>query len=156
MFKNIIISAPVLANILGISKRRVYQLVKEEIIPKGNGGRYDLSLSIQGYLCFLKEKSHVSLSESKNTHKEKVRLMKAQAEKIEMEVALLRGEMVLVDSVCIEIEKMVKAFRERALSIPNKITPIIFNQNSQSGVRSVLNSEINELLSELSEYPPIK
>jgi len=46
-------SVATLAKLLNLSERRIYQLVKEGVIPKVKSGQYDIVGAIQGYLHHL-------------------------------------------------------------------------------------------------------
>lgn len=82
--------ASVIANLLGISERRLQQLAVEGYVPKAERGLYPLVGSVQGYIRYLKE-----LGGKQKRGNEHARLVRAQAIKVEMENARRRGELVL-------------------------------------------------------------
>lgn len=86
--------ASVIANLLGITERRLQQLAVEGYIPKAERGMYPLVGSVQGYIRYLKE-----LGGKQKRGNEHARLTRAQAIKIEMENARRRGELVLASQV---------------------------------------------------------
>jgi phage terminase Nu1 subunit (DNA packaging protein) len=120
-----------LANLFFLSERRIYQLVKDDVIPKNKNGKYNLVGAIRGYLGLIRGQGY-QLTETIDTHQEKARLIKAQADKAELEVLKIRGELVNVNELSVEFEKVFIAFREKALSIPTKLAPLLLNQNSIS------------------------
>lgn len=87
--------AEAIAQLLGVTTRRLQQLAAEGYIPKGNErGTYPLVGSVQGYIRYLKESSRES-----NRSSEHQRLARAQAVKVEMENYRRAGESILREDV---------------------------------------------------------
>lgn len=87
--------AEAIAQLLGVSTRRLQQLAAEGFIPKGaERGTYPLVGSVQGYIRYLKESSRES-----NRSSEHQRLARAQAVKVEMENYKRAGESILREDV---------------------------------------------------------
>ena len=133
---NIFVSAKFLANIFSTSESGVYQLVKNGVIPKLRKGNYKFVDSVREYIKYLHANNH-NKTKYFDSVKEKGRLIKAQADKTEMEVSKIRGELVDIKELETALEKVFKAFRERALSIPSKLTPVLLNQKSSNEIRSI-------------------
>ena len=67
-----------------------------------------------------------------DTNQEKARLTKAQADKTEIEVTAMRGEVVAIQRVIDEVDKMLKAFRQKALTMASKISPLVYSKKVSS------------------------
>jgi hypothetical protein len=52
--REIIVSSRELGEILNLTERRIHQLAKEKLIPRNVRGQYDLALSVQAYVRYLK------------------------------------------------------------------------------------------------------
>ena len=142
-------SAADLSYMFDTSPRRITILAKEGIIPKARYGKFPIKECVRAYVA------HVQNDDGPiDTNQEKARLTKAQADKTEIEVMALRGEVVSIQSVIEEVDKMLKAFRQKALSMPSKISPLVYSEKSVASIRAILEDEINEVLSELSSYSP--
>lgn len=103
------VDLPTLAVILDLTERRVYQLVKDGTIKRAAKGRYNLIEAVRGYLNYLRaaaNDSTLSLSE------QRTRLVKLQAEKVQIELDRSRGELVSKD-VVIKRELVIKASMKR-------------------------------------------
>lgn len=86
--------AKVIAELLGITPRRLQQLANDGFVPRSDRGQYPLIGSVQGYIRYLKQASRES-----NRSSEHQRLARAQAVKVEMENYRRAGEYVLREHV---------------------------------------------------------
>lgn len=86
--------AGVIAQLLGITTRRLQQLADGGFVPRSGRGQYPLIGSVQGYIRYLKEHSKES-----NRSSEHQRLARANAVKVEMENYRRAGEYILREHV---------------------------------------------------------
>ena len=66
----------------------------------------------------------------------------------------MRGEMVFIQTVIDKVDKMLKAFRQKTLTIPRKNSLLVYSEKSVASITAILEEEVNEALSELSNYNP--
>lgn len=144
------VSVQELAELLGLSPRRVQQLVADGVIPKAAHGSYDLGRSIRAYLKHLKGDGLASVP--KDYTAERTRLVKAQADKAEMEVALQRGDLWNKDDVAAIWSDEILRCRSRLLVIPSKVAPVLAAISIPAEVQDVLKCEIYQALSELANH----
>jgi hypothetical protein len=85
-----------------------------------------------------------------DTYLERARLIKAQADKTELEVATLKSELVLVDAVESDWLNHVSACRSRLLAIPSKSAFQIATLKEPDEIERFLKRTIYEALAELS------
>jgi phage terminase Nu1 subunit (DNA packaging protein) len=83
---------------------------------------------------------------------ERTRLTKAQADKTELEVAVMRGSLIPAGTVEEVWSKMLGAFRARCLSIPTKASHAVLAVADLTEAELVLKDYVHEALSELAEY----
>lgn len=156
--EHVTVSSSVLANLFGLSTRRIRQLEEEGVINKVARGKYSLQENIKSYITFIK--TTVDLKENKGEElkidydEEHALLEKAKREKAELEVALMQGK--LHDAVDVEREmtKMLSAFRAKILAIPSKMAPQLIAQTEISIIENILETEVYNALTELSKYDP--
>lgn len=84
----------VLAVMLGMTARRVQQLVNDGVLPKTLHGKYALTKCIHAYIAHLK-----SLSDGNVAASERAKLLRAQREKAEIEIDALRRELIPAEEV---------------------------------------------------------
>lgn len=150
MNKTVIIAE--LADILNLSERRIYQLVEEKLIPKESKGRYELKTVIQSYIKYLQQlaSSKGSSSEQKES---KSRLLKAQADKAELELEALKGKYIETTEVEFEWSNLLLAFRSKMLNMPSKLASLLAGAGSDfAKLEQILEDEIYEALTELGKY----
>ena len=142
-----------LAEILGLSDRRIQQLVKVGAIPKLDRNQYDLAAAIQSYLEFIKLQYEDTETEL-DLKKEKALLTRANRHKVELELKIMRGELHRAEDVERVMNDMLASFRARCLAIPTKAAPLIVGQEDLVIIQDIIKKEIHEALSELSDYDP--
>jgi len=141
----------VIAKLLDLSIRRVYQLTNEGVIPKAEKGRYELVPAVRGYIRYLRDRAiGADALPDESARASRARLLKAQAEAQEMENAKVRGELLPQELVSRAWAEMASSFRARSLSIPKKGAPQVFGVNSLPAIEATLEQMIVEALDELS------
>lgn len=153
----LIVSTSTLANILDVTDRRVRQLVDDRVLTKIKNGSYELIPNLKKYLLYIKTKTDNKIDGSiseKDYLEEKTRHERAKRKMSEMELALMEGKLHDAADVEREMTKMLMAFRAKILAIPSKLTPILIAQTDFSTIENILQTEIYNALTELSEYDP--
>ncbi|GAQ24231.1 hypothetical protein [Tepidanaerobacter syntrophicus] len=153
----LVVNTKVLANIFGLTERRVRQLVEEGVIDRIGHGRYDLQDSLKKYIAFLRAAASAEVDSSKvkeNLDYEKFLHERAKREKAELELAHLKGELHHSADVEKVMNDMLGAFRSKLLALPAKLAPMLIAQNTVATIQDMLQNEIYEALKELSNYDP--
>jgi phage terminase Nu1 subunit (DNA packaging protein) len=148
-----------IAAFLGITDRRLRQLAKEEIIPQKKRGIFLLQNVVQAYITFLKQGTSMRGKGTGEGDKldyniEKTLLTKAQREKAELEVKVMKGELHRGEDVKTVMGDIVAAFRAKIMSIPTKLAPRLLVQTDMAIIQDMLKQVHNEALMALSEYKP--
>lgn len=84
----------------------------------------------------------------------RTRKVNAEAEIAELELAKVRGELVVAEDVVKAWEDVLSAMKGKLLSIPTKAAPVVSAESEAGLCQSVLEDLINEALEELSNYEP--
>ena len=138
-----------IAKLLKLTERRVQQLAKDDIIPKAERGKYDLISSVHGYIDFLKAKAGGDFT-AEDVIKNKNKLMKAKAEIAEIEKMKATGELIPKEEVKRTWLELVLKVKQKLLSIPNKVAPVVVTVNSINEIKLILQDKIYEALYEIS------
>ncbi len=85
---------------------------------------------------------------------ERARLAKAQADKVQREIAVMDAKLIPADQVESVWGRMVSAFRARILALPSRVAPQVAVENDPHTVDAMLTDVCHEALTELSEYDP--
>ena len=145
-----------IAKLLNLTERRVQQLAKEGIVVRDGKGKYDLVGSVRGYIKYLQDRSLGKDLAPIDSHIEKARLLRAQADKTEMEVKALQKSLLPVTQIKMSWMMMLSSFRTRMLSIPAKTAHLLAPIDDNAEIERILREQIYEGLTELSDYDPEK
>lgn len=151
--RKITVSQTNLAKALGITNARVSQLIKEGIVFRDDSdksGAVFLVKSIQTYTVF---KGASEGDSGLDYMAEKAKHEKVKRELAELRLAKEEGRAYDAMTVELVMTEMVSNLRTQLLGMPSKIAPML-NGAGKNKIYSVLTEEIEEKLSELSEYKP--
>lgn len=142
-----------IAKLLMITERRVQQLSLEGVIPRAERGRYELVPAVQGYIRYLRERTVGADAADAEGETHKSRLLRAQADKAEIETAALRGALVPGSEIARADERAMTALRDRLLAIPNACADRAVEAAGRGGAKSVagvVRAEIVAAMADLS------
>lgn len=143
-----------ISKLLLLTDRRVQQLAKEGVLPKGDRGRYELVPVVQAYIKYLKDRAiGADMPGDEGDHKR--RLLKARADIAEMEAERLAGDLVPVDQVEKTWVEITSRVRQRMLSVAPKAAPIAAVETTAEACHEVIETFIHEGLAELAAIPVI-
>jgi len=135
-----------LGALLGISGRVVRELAQRGIIAKASRGAYPVADSIARYCAHLREQA-AGRSGNSNLTAERIRVAQATAEKIELQNAVARGEMVAVSDVRREWVTVATDLRAALLAIPARVSARVSLSREAS---ALLDDELRLSLEEIS------
>jgi len=150
-----IVNSITLGNILGITDRRVRQLVEENIIETVSRGKYELIKCVKRYCTYLRQKSEADSNKqgSKIDYEtERALHEKVKREKADLQFKVMKGEMhraIDVENVMVD---MITNAKTKILGIPAKAAPMIIGYTDIPRVQSILQKAVYETLEELSGY----
>ncbi len=145
-----------LANILGITSRRVRQLREEGFFSFAeNGKKYNLEKCVQEYIDY-KVKAETNTGTSIDREKEQAEHEQIKKNISKLKLRKLKKELHEASDVELFLNEMLINFRNRLLSIPNKVAVQILGEEDINIIIEILLKEITESLEELSEYDPDK
>lgn len=157
---SVVVSSTVLANLFGLTTRRIRMLENEGIIEKASRGRYKLTENIKKYITYLKasqELKEESQSESKiDFDLEHALLERRKREKLDLEIAAMKGTMHKSEDVEKVMNDMLANFRSKILALPSKTAPRLIAREDIGEIQDILQLEMLEALNELSNYDPTK
>lgn len=140
-----------LARLLNLSIPQCYNLANSGTIPKPDDGVWDITRCAHQYIKYLQGRAG---TEKRDYAVERTRLTKAQADKVEMEIQVLAGELLpatLVESVW---ARMTAAARQRLLAIPYRMATAALAAENFHAIETAAVDLITEALNELHQYDP--
>jgi phage terminase Nu1 subunit (DNA packaging protein) len=141
-----------LAEIFGITERRVQQMAVDGILKKKGRGRFVLSDSVQKYIMY-----HIELERKKfkkhdmDINEARKRREIAEATLKEIDLQKREGEILEKSDVLQLWQKILSILRNRLLNIPSKLSPQLIGMNTINEIKIKLDEEIYQILNELSD-----
>lgn len=139
-----------LAKLLNLTLPQCYNLANSGTIPSPDNGVWDLAACAHAYIKYLQGRAG---EEKRDYAVERTRLTKAQADKTELEIATMKGQLYPAPLVQTVWNGMIASFRARMLAIPAKAAPICAGM-PVALLEDELRESIYEVLSELADYEP--
>lgn len=148
----------VIANLFGVSVRRIQQLTQDGIIATvqtKQGRRYELAPTIQRYIKYLSDKAYgKSRSETEAKLKEQklraeIALKESQGELHKLRTDIAAGNYISVEEVKIDYSRFFISFKKFAMSIPSKLAGRLAGFIDPVEVRQIeneLQKEVTKLL----------
>lgn len=149
-----IVTTKEISEILGLSDRRIRQLVDENALVRIGHGKYDLAKSIQKYIDYQVSKFAGDVDDDLNKLKEETLWTRARRMKSEIEYKIMSGELHRSQDIEEVMNAMLAAFRSQLLAFPTKVAPKMVGQTEIMSVKEVMKKEIYELMEELADYNP--
>ena len=116
-----IASTSSLAEIIGVTKTRIGQLVQEGVLRKEERGKFALCDSVNRYVHYLRNqpKNQWGAKDEGETdfERERLRRTKEEADKLELANAKTRGELVEVARVILWGQKQLSALKQEILNL---------------------------------------
>lgn len=142
-FRTLRVTPSEAAAFLQVPERTFFRLVETGVIPKAGDGEYILGEVVESYWR--------NQFDSEGLKAAQTRLVTAQAELKENELAEQRGELHRASAIAkVWTDNVINA-RTKLLAIPTKIAPELIGQDLQT-TQQKLKSAIYEALEELAEY----
>jgi len=144
------------ASFLNLDERRIHQLVKEEGMPRESRGHYDPIKCAHWYIRYLQralEKKAVPTLDGGyiGEREERVRLLRADADLREIELAKERGLLVALHDVEAAVTDLVLTTKARIMAIPPRLAPELVGETSRIMIQAKLEKVCKESLAYLAK-----
>ena len=143
----------VISKLLDLTPRRVQHLANEGVIPRAEKGRYELVPAVRGYIRYLRDRSvgrdGVVIPDIAS---ERARLTREQADRVAMENAKARGDLIPGLLVQKSIERVFAAFKARIEAVPRKAVPRLKGATKDAAREAILRELNRDALNELAAF----
>lgn len=154
---NIVVTSDTLANCFSLTRPRIIQLAKEEVLNRDKNSKYLLVENIRRYLDYVKNSPKGSAESNDEFQadywEEKALHEKAKRELTEIKLGKIQGKMHEAKDVELVMTEMLVTLRTQLLGLPSQLASKLAGK-TQEEVYVAINSAIEEKLAELSEYTP--
>jgi hypothetical protein len=136
-----------LANALGLTRQRVGQLVKAQIIAKGDDGTFGTD-AIRAYVAFIKSTSGETATDTLQS--ERMALTRIRRLIAEHQYAAVRAEYCSIEAAQLEIAEQFSIVRNRILGMGSKVAAQLVGRKDPNEIKAVIDEETTLALAELS------
>jgi hypothetical protein len=137
-----------IAQLIKLSERRIYQLVKDGVLPRPIKGEYDAIGCVHAYIDYLRKaiagNGELSLTE------ERTRYTKYQADLAQIELKKGLGQLLKTDVAMQHWEKIVIAAKQRLLGLSTRLAPLVATTQSIPEIKERIDNAIYEVLNEFA------
>lgn len=150
-----IVSTKELAIVLGLTTRRIQQLVQDGQFEAVKRGKFNLAKSVSRYMDLITK-------EESDTEKERVEaelsIKKAKAIVAVLEAKELQGKMHRSDDISDMTEDLVYTIRGMLLALPGRMAVDVVHASDSAEAAEIIRKEVYSVMDELSnyQYDPIK
>ena len=150
-----IVNITKVASALNLSEQRVQQLVREGL-PREARGQYDPVKCMLFYIRYLQKalerKSVPTLDGGyAGEREERVRLLRADADLREIELAEKRGKLVAIQDVEKEMTDLILTTKARVLAVAPRVAPDLIGLTSRVMAHAIVEKALKEALLALSK-----
>lgn len=132
-------SGDFLARLFNLTPRRVQQLASDGVIPRVSRGKYPLVASVQGYTKFLQDR--VTGDRKDGWRGERERLAREQADRVAIENACTRGELIYAADVQEALSTAVASLAADLDGMPGRLASTVAGMNDPALIRSTILDE---------------
>jgi len=142
------ISTVELADWLGVSERAISDYVRKGIIARSAPGKFKLRESVKAVTSHLRELSAQRGASSAGLTAQRERIAREQADKLEMQNAATRRELLPAQVVADEWASILRLVRSRMLATPSRIQQQLGHLSAHD--LDIIDREIRDALEELA------
>lgn len=153
------VKVEIIAQIFGVSVRRVQQLTQEGVIKTDEvpreGRRYELVPTIKTYIQYLSDKAYGKGRSEKETElrqqklEAEIALKESQGEMHRMRAEIAAGKYIDVEEVALDYQKFFVVFKRFAMGIPSRLVSMISDSLEPLEARRVereMGAEVKRML----------
>lgn len=143
-----------LACVLGITARRVQQMIQDGTLTTVERGRFNLGEAVQQYIKFITKEpvSEDELKMEKAKRQAEVTLKASKAQIAKAEADELRGKMHRSEDVAAMTEDLIYAIRGMLVALPGRLAVDVCAAQSPAEASEIVRKEVFAVMRELSKY----
>lgn len=147
-----LVSTTELACVLGVTGRRIRQMVEDGQLAKESQGRFKLCDAVRQYIEFRDRQKKDDDALDMEKLEEEVRLKRAKATMAQLEVEELQGKMHRSEDVAAMTEDLIYAIRGALLALPGRLAMDVAAVNTPAEAAQLIRKELFTVMDDLANY----
>lgn len=143
-----------LGRVLDLTPRRIRQLIDNGVLIRDDDGKLPLGESVRAFVTFKASDTAVDPQAAARLLTAKANKETSLAEKHDLEVRKLRGELAEVASFDLTLQALAANVRQRLIGIPTAAAPLVVGEESVVAVEATIRTLLYEALQELCGTTP--
>lgn len=146
-----------LATVAGYTYRRLYDIDRDlpkekKLFVESEDGKYDLALFVQRWVEYnVHQETAGNGVEDLDTVKARHEVIKA--EKTQLEVDKMRGQLIDVQDVRKLWGDIANTVTQNLIHLPSKVAPMVRMMDNTEMIASIIDAEVRKVLNEVAETP---
>ena len=152
--KDSVVGTIALAGMMGLSPRRLQQLVTDGVLEQVEPGRFIVGEAFTRYITFIKGNGKSDEERKLDLEKKKaeVKMKKARARREELQTAELEGNMYRAEDIEAYTTDLVYTFKGSIMALPPRVAVDVAAEDNPAICGEIVKREVRLLLKELSRY----
>lgn len=139
-----------IGKLFGVNSTAVTHWFQRGDCPRNQDGTYNLEAVIE----WRKTQGATKTGTDGSYGDHRTRKIKAEADKVEIQVDLIRKDVIPIQTVKAGLQDMLVAFRGRIMNIARSISPVLAGMDDSGKIQDLIEERHIEALEELSTYNP--
>ncbi len=144
-----VVCAKELAIVLGLTTRRIQQLVQDGIFEPVQKGKYSLTKSIERYIGLITKEA---TEPDRQRETAEIEIKKAKAIVAVMEAQELQGKMHRSEDVAAMTEDLIYTMRGVLMALPGRLAVDVTDVSLTSEAANIIRKEVYKVMGELANY----
>jgi hypothetical protein len=152
-------NAHTIAQSLNLGVRRIYQLVKEGVLPGIGRGECDIVRYLEAYVRYLQSAMSAKASIDSDGavlsgKDQRTKLLAVQTEREELELAREKSQVIAVADYSVTIAHMIIETKARLKAVAPRVAVQLVGESSRVMIQAKIDKGIDEALADLSKSVP--
>jgi phage terminase Nu1 subunit (DNA packaging protein) len=149
----VLVNAAVLAEVLNLTRRRISQLVAEQVLPAPVNHKYDALRCAQRYIAYQRKNAEQQSGDSSTADLKKSRseLLRAQKRNADLAYQQKTGELIPIEDLQIVVNEGTAVFTGLKRSMGSRLAGQLAGMSDPKQILRLLNKENDAILLELSK-----
>lgn len=149
---NTIVTTTEVASVLGLSVRRVQQLIQDGVITTVSRGKMRLSEAVQQYIASIQKPITDEKEDEASKTKSEAILKKAKATIASLDAQERLGKMHRSEDVAAMTEDLIFSIRSALMALPGRLAVDVAEVTDTAQASEIIRAEVYQVMEELSQY----